>query len=162
MRTRKFSGFTLIEVMVAVVIVAVLAAIAYPSYRDHVRKGKRAEGKVALLKAAQVLERWYSDNNTYGTTPAPPAVPAAIDVAPLFGLAAGAVVYSAENPADNRGSYTITAAPNPCGALTGCFTLTATPNAAAPFADPACGNLTLTNTGMRNWSTGTNANLCRW
>ena len=160
MAKRKFSGFTLIELMIAVVIVGILAAVAYPSYQDHLRKSRRAEGKAGLLKAAQVLERWYTDRNTYGNIPAPPAVPASIDLAPLFGLAAGAPVYSGENPAAPQGFYTLTAAPAPCGALNACFTVTATPN--APFTDPACGNFTLTNTGIRNWTSGTNANFCRW
>ena len=66
------AGFTLIELMVVVVVVAILAAVAYPSYQDHIRKAKRAEGRTSLLKTAQVLERWYSDRSTYGTSPAPP------------------------------------------------------------------------------------------
>jgi len=159
MRTRRFTGFTLIELMTVVAVIAILAAIAYPSYMEHVRKGKRAEGKAGLLKAAQVLERWYSDNNSYGTTPAPPAIPTSIDLAPLFGLAAGATVYSGENAGDATSSYRVAAAVGACGDLRGCFLLTATPN--APFADADCGNLTLTNTGVRCWSTsGTPAATC--
>ena len=81
------SGFTLIELMIVVVVISILVTVAYPSYQDHVRKGRRAEGKTALLKAAQVQERYYSDNNTY-----------VVDLAPLFALAPGAAVYSGENP----------------------------------------------------------------
>ncbi len=109
MRTSRFSGFTLIELMIAVMIIGILAAVAYPSYQDSINKSRRAEGKSALLKAAQVLERWYTDNNTYGNTPAPPAVPTSINLVPLFPPAAG-IVYSGENPSDNRGYYQITAA----------------------------------------------------
>jgi type IV pilus assembly protein PilE len=161
MRTRS-RGFTLIEVMMAVVVVAILAAIAYPSYQEHLAKSRRAEGKAGLLKAAQVLERFYTDRQNYGNTPAPPAAPTSIDLAPLFGLAAGAVVYSGENPADVRGYYTITAAaPTGLCPLVSCFSLTATPN--APFTDPDCGFFTLTSTGLRNWEkTPALPNKCRW
>ena len=149
MRPRRFSGFTLVELMTVVVVIAILVAVAFPSYQDHVRKAKRAEGKTALLKAAQVLERNYSDNNVY-----------VVDIAPLFALGAGATVYSGDNPADTTSAYTIAVAPAtvPC-ALVNCFLLTATPN--APFTDPDCGNLTLTSTGVRCWSTsGAPATSC--
>jgi type IV pilus assembly protein PilE len=164
MNRNKAAGFTLIELMTVVVVIAILGAVAYPSYLDHVRKAKRAEGKTALLKAAQVLERAYSDRATYGNIPVPPATPTSIDLAPLFGLAAGAPVYSGENPADNRSAYRITAAA-PTGAcpLDACFLITATPN--APYTDVTCGNLTLTSTGTRSWSnsgTASTATLCKW
>lgn len=64
-RRRKASGFTLIELMIAVAIVAVLAAIAYPAYLDSVWKAKRAEAKAAIFKALQAEERYYTQNNTY-------------------------------------------------------------------------------------------------
>lgn len=59
------SGFTLIEVMIAAVIVAILAAIALPSYQDSVRKSRRADAKAVLLEAGQWMERFYTDNNCY-------------------------------------------------------------------------------------------------
>jgi type IV pilus assembly protein PilE len=161
------AGFTLIELMVVVVVLAILVGVAYPSYQDHIRKAKRAEGKTALLKTAQVLERWYSDKNTYGTSPAPPYPPAptAIDIAPLYGKALTTIIYSGENPTDNQGSYTITAAAPDAATcpIDACFLITATPN--APFVDPLCGNFTLTSTGTRGWSTPVDATTtarCKW
>ena len=59
------SGFTLIELMVVVVVVAVLSSLAYPSYQEFVAKAKRTEGKAALLDAAQALERHFTNYNTY-------------------------------------------------------------------------------------------------
>jgi type IV pilus assembly protein PilE len=58
-------GITLIELMIVIVIVGILAAIAYPSYARYVEQARRADGKAALLDAAQRLERCYTQNNTY-------------------------------------------------------------------------------------------------
>ena len=157
MKRGRLYGFTLIELMTVVVVISILVAVAYPSYQDHVRKAKRAEGKAALLKAAQMLERAYSDNNAYPT-----------DLAPLFGRPANSAVYSGENPI--AGSYCITVA---VVAATSTYTLTATPSSAsnaAPcailpsgFVDPTvggCGNLTLTNAGVRNKTGDQPLNRC--
>lgn len=58
-------GFTLIEMMVASVIICILAAIAYPSLHGYMVKGKRAQAQAALLQLMQQQERYYSQNNTY-------------------------------------------------------------------------------------------------
>src|SRR5690606_15122717 len=59
---RAQRGFTLLELMITVVVVAILASVAYPSYTDFVVRSKRAEGKAALLDAAQALERHFTNN----------------------------------------------------------------------------------------------------
>jgi len=58
-------GFTLIELMVVVAIVAIIVAIALPSYSRQVEKTRRADAQSALLDAAQALERCFTRNNAY-------------------------------------------------------------------------------------------------
>ncbi|HEX2530448.1 MAG TPA: type IV pilin protein [Burkholderiaceae bacterium] len=59
------AGFTLIELMITVVIVAILASIALPSYRDYVIRGKIPQATTKLSAARAQLEQYYQDNRTY-------------------------------------------------------------------------------------------------
>lgn len=59
------SGFTLIELMITVAIVAIMAAVAYPSYQAYVRRGKVPEATSALADARVKFEQYFQDNRTY-------------------------------------------------------------------------------------------------
>ena len=61
----KNKGFTLIEVMIVVVIMGIVASVAYPSYVNQIYKSRRADGQMALLSAAQDLERCKTRSFTY-------------------------------------------------------------------------------------------------
>lgn len=61
-------GFTLIEVMVVVVIVAILATVALPAYQDSVRKGRRASAQGFLLDLAQREQQYFVDGRAYATS----------------------------------------------------------------------------------------------
>lgn len=61
-------GFTLIELLVVVIIIGILASISYPIFRGSVIKTHRADGKDAIMRAAALQERWYTENNEYTGT----------------------------------------------------------------------------------------------
>ncbi len=143
----KQRGFTLIELMIAMVVIAILAAVGYPSYLDYVARGKRAEGKGALLRAAQQLERFYSVNNCYPSNTANCAS-AGSSAAAL--TAASINAFSGDSAASSAYNLTVTTNAQD-------FTVTATPI----FTDTKCGNLTLTNTGAKG-KTGTESMLNCW
>ena len=66
MKSRR-GGFTLIELMIVVAVIAVLAAVAMPAYFDSIRKSRRADAITRISELQQAQERWRSNNPTYGT-----------------------------------------------------------------------------------------------
>jgi len=61
----KQSGITLMELMIVIVVLGILVAVAYPSYRDFATRAKRNEAKAALLQIATNQERFYLNNQEY-------------------------------------------------------------------------------------------------
>lgn len=120
---RRQLGFTLIEMMITVAIVGILAAIAYPSYRDQVIKSNRTEGKVALQQAAVNLEKCYTRTMSYAGAACAPAA------------------------ATEGGRYAVKVEAGATGVLATSYKLTATPQ--GPQADDKCGALTLTDAGVK-------------
>lgn len=120
-------GFTLLELMVVVVIIAILAAFAYPSFRGYLQKGHRAEARAALLEAASQLNRYYAQKHTFegANVGLPTASPST-----------GTKRYNINvKISDNGSSFILSAVP--------------VDNTAK------CGILTLTNTGVQGVSDGT-------
>ena len=126
-------GFTLIELMITVAIVAILAGIAYPSYRESVGRSARAELKAALLENAQFLERNFTVANKYNQDSAGNAL----------------TLPATQSPKDGAAKYTIAA--NSTTATD--YTLTAT--RAGSMASDKCGDFTLTNTGVKGLANAT-------
>lgn len=65
-RPSKAKGFSFIEVLAVVAILGILAAIAIPQYSKYVTNARRADGKTALVEAAQRMERYFTNNYDYG------------------------------------------------------------------------------------------------
>ena len=143
-------GFTLIELMITIVIIAVLASIAIPSYTAYIERGKRGAARSALMAAASFLERNFTTNGCYnyanvtdcqnqsGTAV---ALPAALARAPAEGRASYIVTVSFAGSTTGQ-AYTLTA--TPCGDVSTC------PAGSDPFKDTKCGALTLTQAGARD------------
>jgi type IV pilus assembly protein PilE len=72
---QRKSGFTLIELMITVAIIATLAAIAIPNYTDYIRRGKITEATSALLAMRTKMEQYFQDNRSYTTPGAPVLAP---------------------------------------------------------------------------------------
>ena len=117
------AGFTLIEVVTVVAIVAILTAIAIPNYFQFIARGHRSDARATLTTAAQWMERWRTERGTYNGA----ALPATLARSPATGTQTYAIGVA---PAGN--TYTLTAAPQ------------------GPMAGDACGNLTLDNTGRKD------------
>ncbi|HUG99967.1 MAG TPA: type IV pilin protein [Gammaproteobacteria bacterium] len=106
-------GFTLIELMIVVVVVAILAALAFPQYRDYVLRSNRAVAKSALTQIADRQEQFYVANKSYATTLT--ALGYVAD--PLFvdrggqrsGTDGGAAIYQVTVARPDVASFTVTA-----------------------------------------------------
>jgi type IV pilus assembly protein PilE len=142
-RFTRERGFTLIELMIVVAIIAVLAAVAYPSYLEQINKGKRAEAKSIVLQGTQWLERFYAENFRYDKNTADVAVTDPSQ----FGR-------FAQSPATGGANYTIAVA-----AAQATYTITAT--RAGSMLNDKCGDLRITNLGLKtaiNFNSGKYAN----
>jgi len=112
----KARGFSLIELLIAMVIVAILASVAIPSYQTYILRSHRTDAKSALLDMASLEERYFSTNNSYSQTPSDlgytGAVPFAVGLNGYYQITTLTAVAATAPANGNNGtpaSYTITA-----------------------------------------------------
>ncbi|MGV8894430.1 MAG: type IV pilin protein [Burkholderiaceae bacterium] len=132
---RSSSGFTLIELMIVVAIVAILASIAMPSYTRYVARAKQADARTQLLQVAQFMQRFYAANDSFKKDRAGNAVTGKVPANLKQSPASGTAIYTLSIPTDKLTAigYVLQMVPVSGGSMA---------------ADP-CGTYTLTSTGVR-------------
>ena len=142
--TRHSGGFSLIELMIVVAIVAIITAVAFPSYQRYVVESRRTDGKELATDIAARLEQFYLQNSTY-----------TVNIAGAAGL--NTSVTSTE------GYYTAAVAAGPsCGNIANCFVLSVTALGTQNTNDPDCRVFRIDNLGTKTAlnSNGANSTDC--
>jgi type IV pilus assembly protein PilE len=114
-------GFTLIELMIVVVIIGILAAIAYPSFSRYVIESRRAEAQSEMLRIQLGMEKWRANNNAYTAT----------------------LSQAGFTDTNSHYNYSIT------GNTASAYTINAAAQGAQATADSACTPLTLNQSGVK-------------
>ena len=140
----RSGGFTLIELMIVVAIVAILAAIALPSYSRYVIRTRRSDGQQFLAALAAAEERYYTNFNKYTTS--------------ITGTGVNGLNFASAN--SDKGYYTVAIA-NGSSGDTQSYTMTATP-VAPQDADTWCGSLILQSSGAKSANPGNTTNGACW
>jgi type IV pilus assembly protein PilE len=135
-------GFTLIELMITLAIVAILAALAYPSYSAYVVRSNRAAAEGYLLELSNLQQRYLLDKRGY-----------AASMTDLLGAAWAA-------PSNVASYYTIDTTAPPAGAPTPGFRVVATPLGNQSVRDTACGTVQIDETGQKYASGTQGASAC--
>ncbi len=138
----KNRGFTLIELMIVVAVIAIIASIALPAYQDQILRGKRTEGKNFLLEISSLQEEFFIENVSYANSI----------------TTASQLNFTSASPS---GYYNITMSVTPSGCVAGTtqcrtFSLTATPT----FTDSKCTTFTYDQAGTKGSTGSGTTNNC--
>ena len=150
---RRHAGFTLMEVMIAVAIVGLLAAIALPAYNFAVTKGKRSEGRAAITDLMQQQERYLTQTGCYGYQSS--------GACTVFAAGATNVPFKTYSGTSlSSSAYTLgvrACVVTPTPSLQDCAEVFAQPR--APFDDPKANELWTRSTGEKGCS-GSDTSVC--
>jgi type IV pilus assembly protein PilE len=144
MRRARHSGFTLMELIIAMVIIGILTAIAIPSYTAYIQRSNRAEARHAVLEASVWMERFRTERGSYDNPAGSGAqtLPVAMQCSPRNTTGTGTCRdYNVQVQAVNVVSYTLQAVPVVGGRM----------------ATDVCGNLSIDQTGLKQFTAGPGA-----
>lgn len=159
MKNHSNGGFTLIELMIVVAIVAILTSIAYPAYTSAILKGKRAEGRAALTELMQQQERYMTQNNCYmGFTTASTGVATAASPGAACGGVTPATVPFKTFSGDTltNAAYLLSASACTGTTIAECVMVSARP----VMNDPEAGTLQILSSGTKTCVGGTKPDVC--
>ena len=146
MRKNRIAGFTLIELMIAVAIIAIVVRLAYGQYTSQITRAKRSAVESFMVSVAAREEQSMLNSRSY------------------FAIATGATAeWTAVNitvPADVGSNYTVTVTANNA-ATPPSYTVTAVPQGNQANNDKQCGTVTYTQAGVKGASLGSVANCWR-
>lgn len=136
MRVDHFErGFTLVELMITVAIIAIIASLALPAYDSHIQRTRRAAATSCLMEYAQIMERTYTTTMSYATaTVTQNSCSNQVNGAYSFGFDAGQPTAT---------TFTILAVPQ-----------------GAQLKDTACGTLGINHLGVRTVTGGKSVSEC--
>jgi type IV pilus assembly protein PilE len=144
---RRTAGFTLVETMIVVVILAIIAAVGYPTYIEYVVRSHRQAARAALYQVADRQEQFFLDNKRYAAT---------LDELNYADEVIGLDQDGQFTAADDAGrTYRVTLDGDEASDTT--YTVQAIPDLVQAERDTDCGTLSLTHTGERD-QTGDGAN----
>jgi type IV pilus assembly protein PilE len=136
MKYARSYGFTLIELMITVVVLAIIVGIAYPSYHTYMIQTRRSDAQVALMQIANLEEKFFSACNHGGNIPG------------CSGLG-----FADDLSTEDHYRLTINTTAALCGTVNTCFRVLANPQHASTTGQQnGNGLLRIDNTGLREWN----------
>ena len=138
-------GMTLIELMIVVAILGIIVSIGYPSYLEHVKKTRRAEGMGELLELADRMERHYSDVGTYDKV--------------VLGVVSDMTAADIYRSTTEYGYYTLSIA---AGTTNVSFIASAAPTSRGKQNTDKRGTFTITSQGVKSVSGPYTRDDCNW